>query len=184
MDTEPTPAWKEDCPSRLLKGQQPEKTSRPTVGRNIAGGCIRLRSPHELRIRHPHDPSDGSRVRTVLWGTDSAAWAYSDCTAFTPQLSAKTKPNPQHPAPASLKPPLRASSSPKPPPNIPRSTKDARILRKPGTTVPHQRSADDTPYRSIHHAHCIGLAEGCFFIASQSRPGANLKNRESQPGPE
>jgi hypothetical protein len=31
----------------------------------------------------------------------------------------------------------------------------------------------------IHHAHCIGLAEGCFFIASQSRPGANLKNRES-----
>src|SRR6516225_7003262 len=54
MDTEPTPAWKEDCPSRLLKGQQHEKTSRPTVGRNIAGGCIRLRSPHDLRIRHPH----------------------------------------------------------------------------------------------------------------------------------
>jgi len=53
MDTEPTPAWKEDCPSRLLKGQQHEKTSRPTFGRNIAGGCIRLRSPHDLRIRHP-----------------------------------------------------------------------------------------------------------------------------------
>lgn len=31
----------------------------------------------------------------------------------------------------------------------------------------------------IHHAHCFGLAEGCFFIASQSRPGAKLKKRES-----
>jgi hypothetical protein len=27
------------------------KPSRPTVGRNTAGGCIRLRSPHDLRIR-------------------------------------------------------------------------------------------------------------------------------------
>ena len=31
----------------------------------------------------------------------------------------------------------------------------------------------------IHHAHCIGPAEGCFFISGQSRPGANLENRES-----
>src|SRR6516225_7022222 len=39
-DTEPTPAWKEDCPSRLLKGQQHEKTSRPTALAETLPGVV------------------------------------------------------------------------------------------------------------------------------------------------
>jgi hypothetical protein len=55
--------------------------------------------------------------------------------------------NLRYPAPPLVEPFLLAAASPKPPSNISRSTKDVRILRGNGTTVPHRRSADDMPHR-------------------------------------
>ena len=93
MATDRMPGWTEDCQSQVLEGPEHSYISLRTVGKSIVEGCIRLRSQHDLRIRHGHlIPGVEMPLRSFEWQSNqpvsSAAGAGSRSVRFWDNMGA------------------------------------------------------------------------------------------------